>query len=151
MTGSRVGLDPRARNLVSIGAGVFGGTILLVVLQAVNGLVFPPPAGTDPNDPESMRRAMAAMTVPAYLGLVAAYFIATTAACTVAARVAGTEPRRRARLVGLAFVVAAIMTFREIPHPAWVIAAILVFLVVAAVLGPRLAGRDAAPPATNVS
>jgi MFS family permease len=133
--------DPRVRNLVAVGAGVFLGVILLVLLQAANGMIFPPPPGTDPNDPESMRRAMAAMTTPAYVGLILGYLIATTVACTIAARLAGTDPRRRARLVGLAFIVAGILNFRAIPHPTWVVTASLVAFVVAALLGPRLAGR----------
>ncbi|MBL8958297.1 MAG: hypothetical protein JNJ98_00470 [Gemmatimonadetes bacterium] len=141
MTEPTAGRDPRVRNIVSVGAGVFVGVILLVVLQAANGMAFPPPPGTDPNDPESMRRAMAAMTTPAYVGLIAGYLIATTVACTLAARLAGTDPSRRARLVGLAFIVAGIMNFRAIPHPGWVVVATLAAFVSAMVLGPRLAGR----------
>ena len=135
------GRDPRGRNIVSVGAGVFAGVILLVLLQTANGMAFPPPPGTDPNDPESMRRAMAAMTTAAYVGLVAGYLVATTVACTIAARLAGTAPALRARLVGLAFIVAGIMNFRAIPHPMWVVVATLSSFVIAMALGPRLAGR----------
>ncbi len=143
MTGTPGRPDPRVRNIVSVGGGVFTGVVLLIVLQGLNGVVFPPPADTNPNDPESMRRAMEAMTTPAFVGLIAGYAIATFAGSFVAAKLAGTNPRWRARLVGLAFLVAGIMNFRAIPHPGWVIVA----CSAAFVLTPGLAAWLAAPRA----
>ena len=136
-------MDPRVRNIVSVGAGIFVGVIVLVLLQVLNGVAFPPPPGTNPADPESMRRAMEAMTTPAFAGLIAGYLVATTVACFVAARLAGTNPRFRARLVGVAFVVAGVMNFRAIPHPTWVIVATMAAFGAAMVLGPWLAGAAA--------
>lgn len=143
MTGAPGGADPRVRNIVSVGGGVFTGVVLLIILQGLNGVIFPPPAGTNPNDPESMRRAMEAMTTPAFVGLVAGYAIATFAGSLVAAKLAVTNPRWRARLVGLAFLFAGIMNFRAIPHPAWVIVA----CTAAFLLAPTFAAWLAVPRA----
>lgn len=142
MTTTAEGRDPRVRNIVAVGAGVFVGVILIVVLQATNSLLFPPPPGTDPSDMASMQRAMEAMTTPAFLGLIAGYLIATSVACYVAARLAATNPRLRARLVGLAFVVAEIMNFRALPHPSWVVVGSIASFMFAMVLGPALATRQ---------
>jgi hypothetical protein len=141
MTTVAEGRDPRVRNIVAVGAGVFVGVILLVVLQATNGMLFPPPPGTDPNDMASMQRAMAAMTTPAFLGLIAGYLVATTVACYVAARLAATNPRLRSRLVGLAFIVAGTMNFRALPHPMWVVVGTMASFLVAMGLGLALATR----------
>lgn len=137
--------DPRVRNIVAVGAGVFIGVITLVMLQAVNGILFPPPPGTNPNDAESMRRAMDAMTSAAFGGLVLGYLVATTLGCYLAARLAASHPRWRARLVGLAFLAAGFMNFRAIPHPTWVVVACVAAFLVAPYLGGWLALRTRRP------
>ena len=78
---------------IILGALVSG--CLIGAIEVANSQVFPLPEGTDVNDPESLKAAMATMPAVELVVVLVAWFIGTLAGAAVAARVAGRAPVTR--------------------------------------------------------
>lgn len=128
------------RTLLASLAGLVVGSIVTGVVEFVGHQIYPPPAGIDPRDPESIRRAMETISTGALIAVLVAWAIGSMVGGLVAARLATRQPMRCALIAGAMLMLAGIANLILIPHPLWFsIVAVLLFLP-AAWAGGRLAG-----------
>lgn len=83
------GMHPTIRSALVLLAGVVLSVLVVVLMDSLVGSLYPLPAGTDMNDQESMRRAVAAMPASAFLLLLSGWVLAAFAGAYLAARLAG--------------------------------------------------------------
>lgn len=131
------------RSSLGILVGWIVAFVTVAVVEIVNVLIFPPPAGLDVNDPAALAAVIA--EAPAYkLVLVpVAWFLAAALGGWIAAKIAGRASLAHAFFIAGLLILAAILNMLMIPHPAWFwvagLAAPLAGMLVAARLAP--AGR----------
>jgi glyoxylase-like metal-dependent hydrolase (beta-lactamase superfamily II) len=132
------------RSALVLLAGVVVALLVVMLMDAVVGRVYPLPAGTDVNNPESFRQAIAALPVAAFALLVVGWALAAGAGAYVAARLATQARAIHGLIVALFVLVATVANLGRIPHPTWMWPAAIILLPVAGWAATRLIGRSAA-------
>lgn len=137
------------RSIVAVLAGMIVFAFLVMAIEAVGMMIFPPPPGTDMADPEAARAAMANAPMGSLLVVLLAWIVGTFAGAWTAARIARRAPVGHGLVVGVLGLAAAIANMLMIPHPIWFwVLGVAVFLP-AAWLGARIAaaaGRSGGSP-----
>lgn len=127
------------RSILAVLCGALVGGAVILGMELVGTRIFPPPAGLAAGDPESMRAAMAALPVGAFVMVLLGWALGTFAGAWVAARVAKRSPVGHGLAVGVLFLAAGVANMLSLPHPVWFwIAGVLLFLP-AGYSGGRLA------------
>lgn len=125
--------------LRKIGGTVAGILVAIIMIMAIEWLghqLFPPPAGIDINDPESLRTRYEEATLGAKLAVLVAWFGGTLIGAWVADWIGGAE---WPRWVVAGFVLLGVLlNFYTINHPGWMIALGIAAPLVAAWLAGRL-------------
>ena len=132
------------RNAAAIIAGIVIAFLAVMLIDALNHMVYPPPAGLDFSDPAAIEPYLATLPIGAYLFILAssvvAAFIGTLAACHI-----GTiRPLNCAVIVGGIVFAATVANFIAIPHPLWLSIATLIGIVVSSWFAMRLAPSPSA-------
>ncbi|MBW7896728.1 MAG: hypothetical protein H3C27_16595 [Opitutaceae bacterium] len=129
---------PSFRDLGATFAGLFTAVVLIALVQAVAHQLYPPPPGTDFNDPAALAELMAQMPVGALLMVLLSYAIGTLMGALVASRFSAAHlPARQGWIVGLMMLTAGVMNLLAIPHPAWFWVACFGVFAAAAWVGTR--------------
>jgi len=127
------------RGIVAVVFGTVVGGMILAAVEALGHRVYPPPPGMNPNDPESIRAAMAQLPMGALLFVLLAWAAGAVGGGWLAALIARRARVRLALLVGALLLAGGVFTLIQIPHPLWFqVVGVLVFLP-AAYLGARVA------------
>jgi hypothetical protein len=134
-------MQPTIRSAVILLAGVVVAVIVVTLMDAVVGRLYAFPAGTDLNDPESMRRAVAALPITAFVLLVVGWALAAGAGAYVAARFASHAQAVHGLIVALFVLVATISNLAKIPHPLWLWPAAIILIPAAGWAATRLVAR----------
>ena len=100
-------------------AGSIVGVILIAVVEMLGHLVFPPPPGIDPTDPESLRTAMELVPAGALAAVLLAWGIGTFAGACLTARLAARARSAHGMVVGLLMLAGGVANMMIIPHPLW--------------------------------
>jgi hypothetical protein len=138
-------MKPILRSILAVSLGFLAGSCLIFVFEQLGMLVFPPPAGMDPSNMESVKAAMAKMPIGAFLSVLLAWCLGTFAAAWVAARVAGRSALVHGRVIGFLFLAAGVLNMLMIPHPVWFwVLGVAVFLP-SAYLGAKVAENKQKP------
>lgn len=126
-----------AKRLFATFAGILSAVVLIGIIEWLNALFFPLPAGIDPSNAEQMAEAMRNAPTGVFVGLVAAWILGTLVGTAVAARLAPDDMKQKAALtVGAAVLAFTIINLVIIPgHPAWVWGAGLAGIAVASLVG----------------
>lgn len=107
------------RSVLAVLAGSMVAGMLIAVVEMIGHLVYPPPPGIDPTDPESLRTVMESLAVGALIAVLLAWAIGTFAGAWLAARVAGRAGSAHGMVVGLLMLAAGVANMLTIPHPIW--------------------------------
>ena len=137
-------MSPAVRGVVAVILGLLLAFAITFAVEAVNGMVYPPPPGTDFADPESVKAMMAVMPRAALIVVLAGWLVSVLAGTALAARFAwpaGWPPLT----VGILLLAAAVMNMYVIPHPAWFWVVGVAIYPVATWLGARLGGTPVKP------
>ena len=118
------------RIILGIIAGVVLAFAVMMGLEMISFVVFPPPAGLDPADPEDLKRIVAAAPFAAKAWVVFGWFAAAVAGGWLARRLSRKDWAGWV-IAGL-IVVGGVFNFLNIPHPLW--------MQIAAVVAPLLGG-----------
>jgi hypothetical protein len=119
--------------------GALVAIVLISLVEAINGRLYPLPAGLDINNREAMSGYIATLPLAAFLLLLLGYALGGLGGGYVAARLAPTRPMRHAGVVMILLVVASLLNLRSFEHPVWFWVANLVVVVGLPLLGGRLA------------
>ena len=132
---------PMIRSALVLLGGVVAAVIVVTLMDALVGRLYSLPAGTDPNDPESLQRAVAALPVAAFAFLVAGWTLAAGVGSYVAARFAAYARPFHGMIVALFVLVATVTNLVKIPHPVWLWPATIIFIPTAGWLATKLVAR----------
>jgi len=131
-------VPPVVRTVVAVVVGTVVAFVLVGVIEAVGELAYPPPAGVDFRAPGQLASYMERLPAGALAFVLAAWIVATFAGGLVAAWIARPRAALAAAIVGALVLAATIMNVVLIPHPAWMVAAGVAGIAVAAWLAGRL-------------
>jgi glyoxylase-like metal-dependent hydrolase (beta-lactamase superfamily II) len=137
-------MHPQIRSALVLLAGVVVALVVVMVMDAVVGRVYPLAAGTDVSNPEGFRQAIAALPVGAFVLLVVGWALAAGAGAYVAARLATQARAIHGLIVALFVLVATLANLARIPHPTWMWPAAIILLPVAGWAATRLIAKSAA-------
>src|SRR4026207_1517177 len=121
-------MHPMIRSALVLLAGVIAAVLVVVLMDAVVGRIYPLPAGTDLDNPESMRQAIAALPAAAFLLLAIGWALAAGAGSYIAARLATHASAIHGLIVALFVLVATISNLARIPHPVWLWPAVIILI-----------------------
>lgn len=127
------------RSILGIFLGMVIGSIVIGVLQMINGYLHPMPVGTDPSNAESIRRAFAHLPVTAYIVLLVAYLCGVFFAAFAAGKIAGWSEVLHGFIISLLFVLVGISYFAMFPAPIWVVIGAFIIYFAAGYLGSSFA------------
>ena len=122
-------------------AGVVAAVLVVVLMDAVVGRIYSLPAGTDLDNPDSMRQAIAALPAAAFLLLVVGWALAAGVGSYIAARLATHDSAMHGLIVALFVLIATISNLVRIPHPVWIWPAAIILIPAAGWAATRLLSR----------
>lgn len=139
-------MNPMVRSILAVIVGMLVAFVLIVCVEMLGMRVYPPPAGMDPANLESIKAAMAQIPLGALLFVLLAYTVGSVAGGWVAARFAPSAKLMHAMIVATLLFGAGLMNLMTIPHPPWfwVVSSVIYYL--GAWSGAKAGG--ASPPAT---
>ena len=137
-------MTPRVRSFLGIVAGLIVGSVVIALVERLNGLVFSLPPGVDVTNREALAEAMSDMPALALVGVLVAWGLGTFLGSWTAVRIGVREARSQALIVGMILLAAAIVNMLTLPHPVWFwIVGVLLF-VPSALLGAWGASQNVA-------
>jgi hypothetical protein len=139
-------MHPMIRSALVLLAGVVVAVVVVTLMDAVVGRAYPFPAGTEISNPETLRQAIAALPVSAFVLLVFGWALAAAAGAYVAARLAAHASAFHGLIVALFVLVATVANLAKIPHPVWMWPAVIILLPLAGWAATRRVGKSAAAP-----
>lgn len=126
-------------------AGLITAFALVAALESAGHLVFPPPEGLDPSDPEAVAAAMASMPVGALVMVVVAWIVAAFVGPLVGGLIARDRPWIAVGVVGTLLFAATVANLAMLPHPVWMAVTGLLGIALGTATAGRIASRRAAP------
>lgn len=134
-------MNPIARNILAVVAGIVAGSIVNMGIVNVGPSIIPLPEGADVSTMEGLRASMELFTpinfVPPFLG----HALGTLAGAFVAAKLAVSHHMRIAIGIGVFFLLGGIVAVVMLGGPLWFKAAdLLLAYIPMGFLGAKLAG-----------
>lgn len=136
-----------AKNVAAAIAGIITAFVMIMLIEKLGHIIYPPPSDLDFSDPESMRPYIATLPFLALLFPMIAWVVATFAGTVLACKIGTANPLAFAAVVGGLVLAATIANLIMIPHPVWFSAVSLVAIAASAWIAVRVAsGADAKLP-----
>ncbi len=143
------------RKIVAVVIGIIAGSVFNMLMVNLSHVVYPLPAGIDPNNIEALRAHIAEYGMPT--GALILVLVAHVGGSFVSGLVCGLIAKRSwyvaAGALGLLWMCGGITMLMMLPAPAWFAVADLVLYIPAALLGVKLGGamtgRNTTPTATH--
>jgi hypothetical protein len=129
------------RNILALITGIVLSIGFNLLLTSVSGVLYPPPAMMDLNDPGAFAKHVASLPPLAIILVLIAHIGGAFAGAVVAARMAVSTPMKWALTVGAIALVGGLLNLVMIQHPVWMWAE-LPFYLLAAWAGGRLGKRS---------
>ena len=127
------------RAILGVLAGLATMFVVIMGIEYVGHMVYPPPPGLNPMVTEDLSAIMAVQPVAAKAFVVVAWVVGAFAGGWVAAKISRSYPRAAAVIVALMVVLGVVGMILQLPgHPRWMAALGLLLPIPAALLGARL-------------
>jgi len=139
-----------AKNVAAAIAGIITAFVMIMLIEKLGHVIYPPPPDLDFSDLEAMRPYVATLPFLALLFPMIAWVVATFAGTVLACKIGTANPLAFAAVVGGLVLAATIANLIMIPHPVWFSAVSLVAIAASAWIAVRVAsGEDAQLPAED--
>ena len=135
-------MQPMIRSALVLLGGVIAAVIVVMLMDWVVATIYPFPSGTNLNNPESFREAVAGLPSGAFVLLVAGWALAGGVGSYIAARLATHARVIHGLIVALFVLVATIANLAKIPHPVWMWPAAIVLIPLVGWAAARLSARS---------
>lgn len=119
------------RNVLAVVLGVVLAFVLIMVVERLGHVVYPPPADVDFTDPAAIGAYVQTVPAPALLLVLAAWLTGTICGGLLACFVAKNRPMVYASIVGGLVLIGTAVNLYMIPHPTWFAVVSLLTIVVA--------------------
>ncbi len=103
-------MNPIVKNILAVLAGIVVGSVVNMGIIALGSNVVSPPMGVDPNDTESIKKAIPLYEAKHYIFPFLAHAIGTLIGAFLAAKIAATRKFVFAMVIGVWFLIGGIMT-----------------------------------------
>jgi len=127
------------RRVLATIVGVVAAVIIVLLVEYLGTLFYPPPPGLDVTDPAALAAAMATLPTGALLIILGAWLLGAGGGAGIAQAVCRRTARWPGAVVGLVMLAGAAWSLVAIPHPIWFTAAALVGI-------PLVTYTSTAPP-----
>lgn len=125
------------KTALAVIAGLVASFVVVMCVESLSHILYPPPPGLDFNDPEQVQAFIATLPVGALIAVI----IAWSAGAFVGGRVARAVDRERPSIAcgtfGGLFLAATASNLFLIPHPTWFAVVAVLSIIVAVVLVAR--------------
>ena len=133
------------RTILGMLAAAITAIVVIMGIEALGHVVYPPPAGLDAGNPADMAAVIAASSTAALAFVLAAWLLGTFVGASVGARIAR-HPRAAAFLVALVVMTGVGAMIVKVPqHPQWLSAFGFMLPLPLAWVAARLFGARPAP------
>lgn len=132
-------MSPLVRKIIAVIGGIVVGAVVVFAAESVGHGLYPPPTDINLNNPEDMKRLVAAMPVEAKILVVIAWFLGALAGAWTAIKISAMPSL--GWTIGLVFALLSLVTVFSIPHPVWMMACALIVPFVAAWIAVRYSGK----------
>ncbi|MGI9272630.1 MAG: hypothetical protein ACR2QT_12700 [Woeseiaceae bacterium] len=129
------------RDILAGVAGVAIAVLIVFLGEMLSHMVYPMPAGLDPQDAEALRPYIASLPLGAFLMLIGAWVIATFVGSIVASWIGTAKAWIYPAVVGGVMFAATTANLIIIPHPHWFSAISLLAILASAWLAFLVASR----------
>jgi hypothetical protein len=143
-------MQPMIRSALVLLAGVVAALFVVILMDTLTGNIYALPAGTDPNNPESMRQAVATLPAAAFLLLLAGWVLAGGVGSYIAARFATYARPTHGLIVAFFVLVATVGNLAKFPHPAWLWVASIILIPGAGWAATKLVARQTGASQSSV-
>lgn len=137
------------RNAAAVVAGVVTAFVLIMLIEKLGHMIYPPPTDLDWSDPAAVRPYMATMPVLALLFPMFAWMIATFVGSLLGCFIGTARPLAFAGIVGGLVLAGTVANLIVIPHPLWFSILSVVGIVTSAWLAMLVAPTANADTATE--
>ena len=124
------------KKIVGTIAGILIAAIMVGLIESLGHMIFPPPAGTDLKDPETVSQIMHLIPIGAKITVLVAWFLGAFTGGLTALFV--TKWNLSVWIVALFMLAGSIYSLMTIPHPVWMSISALIIPFAAAFLAIRL-------------
>lgn len=125
-----------AKRILGTAAGIVVAVVLVGIIEGLGHLVFPPPAGIDVSDPDTLAQIMHIMPMGAKIAVLVAWFAGAFIGGCAALFI--TRWNMSAWIVALFMLAGSVFSLVTIPHPIWMAVAGVLIPFIGAFLAIRL-------------
>jgi hypothetical protein len=137
---------PIARSVLAVFLGMISSFFLILAIEVLGGLAFPPPPGLDSPNAETAAAAWKLIAPGMFAIVLVAWAVGTFIGAGIAARIAPRWKVGHGMIIGVLLLLASINQMGMFPHPLWVwVVGVAEFLPVA-YLGAKLVTAAPARP-----
>lgn len=136
------------RKTLAVVLGVVAAVIVIIAIEALGHVIYPPPENLDVASRETMEAYIESLPIVAQLFVMIAWVAATLVGGLLACFIARQSPLIYASIVGVLVLVGTVINLVAIPHPPWFsmssVAAIIATTLLTGKLGSRFKTAAAA-------
>ena len=114
-------MHPAGRNILSLLAGVVGGSAVNMFLITISSSVIPPPEGVDVTNMESLAASMHLFEPKHFIFPFLAHALGTFAGAMLTVLIAASHANKLALAIGLFFLLGGVVNAFLLPAPTWFI------------------------------
>jgi hypothetical protein len=138
-----------SRKIVAVVLGVLVAVVLIIAIEALGHVVYPPPDDLDLTDTAALHAYIMDAPIAALLFVLAAWLVATLVGGTLACFIARETPLVYAAIVGGLVLLGTIINLMSIPHPLWFSITSVLAIIATIFLTSRLGSAFVATPAID--
>ena len=107
------------RKIAAVIAGIVATSIAVGLVQQLGHYLYPLPAGTDPNDPEAIKKYVETAPFFAVFFVIISYAAGALAGGFVSTKIANDGKKIYAIIIGILFLMISVYMMITIPSPIW--------------------------------
>ena len=138
-----------SRKILAVVFGIVIALVLIIAIEALGQVVYPPPDGLDLTDPETLQAYIMEAPIGALMFVMEACLVATLVGSLLACFIARKTPLVYSAIVGGLVLLGTIINLMSIPHPRWFSITSVVAIIATIFLSGRLGSSFVAAPADD--
>ena len=128
-----------AKNVAAAIAGIITAFVMIMLIEKLGHIIYPPPPDLDFSDPEVMRPYIATLPFLALLFPMIAWVVGTFAGTVLACKIGTANPLAFAAVVGGLVLAGTIANLIVIKHPLWFSLLSLIAIIASAWIALQIA------------
>lgn len=129
------------QRILAVLTGCIISVAVIFLTEALSHILFPPPAGIDPNNPETLKIIMMNAPPLALILVLLGAFLGSFAGGIIASIIGKDKGKSASIMVGIVLTILGALNLIMIPHPVWFIIGSLVVYIGGAYSGNYLLSK----------